>query len=35
MTYGGRILAQGSADSVRQERGQSIDEYFREVFRCL
>ena len=35
MTYGGRILARGSADSVRQERGQSIDEYFREVFRCL
>ncbi len=35
MTYGGRILVRGSADTVRQERGQSIDEYFREVFRCL
>lgn len=34
MSYGGRILASGSVDDVRMQRGTSLDEYFREVFRC-
>lgn len=32
--FGGRILLAGEADAVRAERGKSLDELFREVFRC-
>lgn len=31
----GRIIAKGNADAVREEKGKSLDELFREVFRCL
>ena len=31
----GKIFARGSGDSVREEKGMSLDEFFREVFRCL
>lgn len=34
MGYGGQILLSGVADEVREERGKSLDELFREVFRC-
>ncbi len=34
ISYGGKILRQGSADETRAETGQSLDELFREVFRC-
>ncbi len=34
MGYGGQILLSGNADEVRAERGKSLDELFREVFRC-
>lgn len=34
MGYGGQILLSGNADEVREEKGKSIDELFREVFRC-
>ena len=30
----GRIVCQENADELRQKKGQSIDEIFREVFRC-
>ncbi len=30
----GRLLACESADSLRERTGRSLDEYFREVFRC-
>jgi len=30
----GNIVAYNSADALRSEKGQSIDEIFREVFRC-
>lgn len=30
----GQIVCQQDADSLREEKGQSIDEIFREVFRC-
>lgn len=30
----GQIVAYNSADALREEKGQSIDEIFREVFRC-
>jgi len=32
--YGGQVLMCGSADQARRESGKSIDELFREVFRC-
>ena len=32
--YGGQIVLSGVADEVRAERGKSLDEIFREVFRC-
>ena len=32
--YGGQIVLSGVADEVRAERGKSLDELFREVFRC-
>ena len=35
MSYGGKILRSGSADAVREETGKSLDELFREEFRCL
>ena len=34
MGYGGQILLSGVADEVRAEKGKSIDELFREVFKC-
>lgn len=34
MGYGGQILLSGVADEVRAEREKSLDELFREVFRC-
>ena len=30
----GRIVMSGAADEIREEKGESIDELFREVFRC-
>ncbi len=30
----GQIVSYASTDSLRQDLGKSIDEYFREVFRC-
>ena len=30
----GRIMLQSSVDDIREERGMSVDQYFREVFRC-
>jgi len=33
MGHGGRILLSGVADDIRAERGKSLDELFREVFR--
>lgn len=32
--FGGRILLSGDADEIRRERGKSICELFKEVFRC-
>lgn len=34
MNKGGEILLSGSADEIRAERGMSLDELFREVFKC-
>ena len=34
MGNGGQILLSGIADEVREERGKSLDELFREVFKC-
>lgn len=31
----GKVIARGNADAVREEKGKSLDELFREVFRCL
>ena len=33
--YQGQIVRGGNADAVREETGKSLDELFREVFRCL
>ena len=33
--YMGSIVKQGSVDEVRAETGKTLDELFREVFRCL
>lgn len=33
--HDGHILRQGSAEEAREETGKSLDELFREVFRCL
>lgn len=30
----GEILLQESAEQIREERGESIDQFFREVFKC-
>lgn len=32
--YGGAILQSGNAEETRQETGKTLDELFREVFRC-
>ena len=34
MANGGRVVCSGVADEVRAERGQSLDELFKEVFGC-
>ena len=34
MTKGGKILLSGVADEVREREGKSLDNLFREVFRC-
>ncbi len=34
MGFGGQIVMSGVADEVRAEHGKSLDELFREVFRC-
>ena len=34
MGYGGQIMLSGVADDVRAQYGKSLDELFREVFRC-
>ncbi len=31
----GKVIRQGSTDEVREENGTSLDELFREVFKCL
>lgn len=33
--YKGNVIRQGTVQQVREETGHSLDEYFREVFRCL
>ena len=30
----GHVLLQSSVDSIREEQGKSVDQYFREVFKC-
>lgn len=35
MSYGGEILLRGNSDQVREERGKSLDQLFREVYRCF
>ncbi len=34
LSYGGKVLNSGKAEDVRTETGKSLDELFREVFRC-
>ena len=34
MDYGGNILLSGVAQEVRAEHGKSLDELFREVYKC-
>lgn len=33
--YQGKVVRTGNADETREETGKSLDELFREVFRCL
>ena len=33
--YQGKVIRSGNADEVREETGKSLDELFREVFKCL
>ena len=33
--HNGKVVRSGSADEARDETGKSLDELFREVFRCL
>lgn len=33
--HNGTILRNGSVDALREEEGKSVDDVFREVFRCL
>ncbi len=35
LSYGGRVLQSGNADEARRQTGKTLDELFREVFRCL
>ena len=30
----GRVVLQSSVDEIREEKGMSVDQYFREVFKC-
>ena len=30
----GQVLLQSDVDSIREEKGMSVDQYFREVFKC-
>ena len=30
----GRVLLQSPVDEIREEQGKSVDQYFREVFKC-
>ncbi len=34
LSFGGAVLKVGNAEEVRNESGKSLDELFREVFRC-
>ncbi len=34
LTFGGSVLRSGNAEEARNESGKSLDELFREVFRC-
>lgn len=34
LSYGGNVLYAGSAEDTRNETGKSLDELFREVFKC-
>lgn len=34
LSYGGKILSSGSVEQARIESGKSLDEMFREVFKC-
>lgn len=34
LSYGGRVLKVGNAEEVRNETGKSLDQLFKEVFRC-
>ena len=34
LSYGGRILNSGNAEEARNQSGKSLDQLFREVFRC-
>ena len=34
MTFGGNIIRSGNANETREETGKTIDELFREAFRC-
>ena len=31
---GGKIVMTSSVDEIREEQGKSVDELFREVFKC-
>ena len=33
--YQGKVIRRGNADEAREETGKSLDELFREVFKCL
>ena len=34
LLHNGRLLMYGNVAELREEKGMSLDEYFREVFRC-
>ena len=34
LNFGGEIVMSGNCDTVREENGKSLDELFREVYRC-
>lgn len=34
LSYGGKILRAGNAEDIRNNTGKSLDELFKEVFRC-